>query len=60
MGKSCTGCCDNGMKGNDVFIGQATANNGKLYYFDMHGRAAYIRMALWYVGASYEDVRVSG
>jgi len=25
----------------------------------MHGRAAYIRMALWYAGASYEDIRVS-
>ena len=58
MGTSCTGCCDN-MKGKEVFIGKATANNGKLYYFDLHGRAATIRMALWYVGAAYEDVRVS-
>ena len=31
----------------------------KLRYFDMHGRAATIRMTLWYCGIEYEDCRLS-
>jgi len=31
----------------------------RLEYFDLHGRALYIRMILWYAGVSHEDKRLS-
>lgn len=32
----------------------------KVQYFDMHGRACHIRMALWYAGVDFEDCRLGG
>merc|ERR1711935_851813 len=31
----------------------------KLQYFDLHGRAAHLRMTLWYCGIKYEDCRLT-